>query len=354
MRKILCGVGGYFLFAVFLSIFAVGSYGDPKEVCQARNQSYKIADSKQCDAYHECVKSGKLLPRLCDDGFQFSEEIKACDYPHNVNCSGRELLQESPSTNPDCPRMNGFYPFPPADSCQKFYHCLEGKAYEKTCPDGVIFDPSKGTCMHPDRSKRPECSAKKVLNFTCPNHGKKFVRLRFGDHDRLPHPTNCRKFVICLADGNPRVGGCPLGKVFHPKLGICDSPKQVPECRDYYGKKDLAKLAKLAELGEEGLVSDDDLDSIETSIDEDERQKQDASEEAPEEEAPAPPPKKTKTKKFQSKRATSADNVSGLSGQPNASVKDAASVVGPANKRPGSQSKSSEEEDDSDNSDEDN
>lgn len=105
------------------------------------------------------------------------------------------FAEETKSTNPDCPRMNGFYEFPPEDSCQKFYHCLEGKAYEKTCPEGVIFDPSKGTCIHPDLSHRPKCAARAVLNFTCPNAGKKFVRLRFGDHDRLPHTTNCRLVV---------------------------------------------------------------------------------------------------------------------------------------------------------------
>jgi len=304
MRKSICGVGGFLLYGVLLSVYVSGTLGDPKEICQPRNVSYHIADSKQCDMYHDCTKGGKLLERLCDDGFVFSEEIHACDYPHNVNCSSRPALQPTRSINPDCPRMNGFYPFPPAESCQKFYHCLEGKAYEKTCAEGVIFDPSMGTCIHPDLSKRPDCAARTVLNFTCPNYGKKFVRLRFGDHDRLPHTTNCRKFFICLADGKPRVGGCPLGKVFNPKLGICDSPKKVPECKDYYGKKDLDKLAKLAELGEEAALDEDQINSVpdaeeEEDSSENEALAQEAPQPQPQPQPEAPKSKSNKGKKFQ-------------------------------------------------------
>ncbi|CAL8113489.1 unnamed protein product [Orchesella dallaii] len=229
MKKSIYAVGGTFLYALLISSFITGAFGDPTEECQSRNQTYKISDSEQCDKYHECGKSGKLNERLCDDGFVFSEEIRGCDYPHNVNCTGREILQEPQSIHPHCPRMNGFYAFPPVDSCQKFYHCLEGKAYEKTCPEGVIFDPSKGACIHPDLSHRVDCRPDTVLNFTCPNYGKKFARLKFGDHERVAHPTNCRKYFICFADGRPRIAGCSLGKVFNPKHGVCDQPKKVPQ-----------------------------------------------------------------------------------------------------------------------------
>lgn len=137
------------------------------------------------------------------------------------------LTEPTKSTHPNCPRSNGFYAFPAATSCQSFYHCLEGQAYEKTCPEGVIFDPSKGSCIHPDMSKRPECAAKEVLHFTCPNSLNRFAKLRFGDHDRHSHPDDCRKFLICLKSGKPRVGGCPKGRVFNGETGFCDKPEAV-------------------------------------------------------------------------------------------------------------------------------
>jgi len=241
---------------------------DITETCQARNETYSISDSEQCDKYYVCEKTGKTTERMCDDGFVFSEAIRQCDYPHNTDCSKRPKLQEPKSLgDPHCERMNGFYPFPPRDSCSKFYHCLEGKAYEKSCPEGVIFDPKKGTCVHPDMSTRVDCAAHTVLNFKCPNMNQRFARLRFGDHDRFAHPTDCRKFFICLADGQPRLGGCPFGKVFHQKTGFCDTPKKVPECKDYYVK--FMKNGKLVNTEEQDELEQEDKEDLNSDKEED-------------------------------------------------------------------------------------
>jgi len=220
---------------VGLCLLFTGGFADPTEKCQPRNVTYSISDSAQCDLYYDCLKNGKLTERMCDDGFVFSEAIRMCEYPHNVDCSKRPKLQPSRSTDPNCERSNGFYPFPAAISCAKFYHCLEGVAYEKTCPEGVIFDVARGTCMHPDLSHRKDCAAHTVLNFKCPNMNQRFSKLKFGDHDRHAHPDDCRKFYICLMDGKPRLGGCPIGKVFNSKTGFCVKPKHAEDnCKDYY------------------------------------------------------------------------------------------------------------------------
>jgi len=232
---------------MILGIFLImgGVSSDPTEDCVPRNKTYKISDSTQCDKYYDCGKNskGKVIERLCDDGFVFSDAYHLCDYPHNVDCRKRPQLQPPVSIGDKrCERLNGFYQFPPEISCQKFYHCLEGIAYEKTCPEGIIFD--RGTCVHPDMSTRTDCAASTVLNFQCPNMGKRFTKLRFGDHDRLSHPTDCRKYFMCLQDGNPRLGGCPIGKVFNEKSGFCDLPKNVPNCKDYYGGKSMEEIYK--------------------------------------------------------------------------------------------------------------
>jgi len=250
---------------LFLSLGAVTA--NPKEKCiesESRNSTIKMADSDQCDKYYECGKNGKTIERLCDDGFQFSEETRNCDYPHNVKCEDRELLQPSQSTNPLCPRRNGFYPFPASESCSKFYHCLEGTAYEKECPAAVIFDPEIGTCIQPDLSTRKDCSASTVLNFKCPERSLR-KKLRFGDHDRFASPGDCRSFFICLSDGNPRLGSCPWKKVFNPKTGLCDKSSKVPECRDYYdGRK--------KEEGASSEETDDDQDA--NSLEQTQKQQQ--------------------------------------------------------------------------------
>ena len=50
------------------------------------------------------------------------------------------------------------------------------------------------------------CSLKYLFNLVA----KLF---RFGDHERLPHPTDCAYFYACLSSGQPRLLGCERPKV---------------------------------------------------------------------------------------------------------------------------------------------
>ena len=58
---------------------------------------------------------------------------------------------------PHCPRKNGMYPV--EGSCDQFYHCTEGLASLIKCPQGVIFEPSVGACVHADQTNRKDCTA---------------------------------------------------------------------------------------------------------------------------------------------------------------------------------------------------
>ena len=103
--------------------------------------------------------------KLCDDGLVYDIASQHCDYPAKVNCTGRPDLRESidflgsasknrlnlifddiffteeAQVSKNCPRANGFFPFPAEESCQKFWDCRGGKSYLQECPVGVIFDP---------------------------------------------------------------------------------------------------------------------------------------------------------------------------------------------------------------------
>ena len=86
LKKTFDEVGFSFMFS--------GVSADITETCQARNETYSISDSEQCDKYYVCEKTGKTTERLCDDGFVFSEAIRQCDYPHNSDCSKRPKLRK--------------------------------------------------------------------------------------------------------------------------------------------------------------------------------------------------------------------------------------------------------------------
>lgn len=206
--------------------------------CPPRDDvSYYEPDEEQCDKYFECNIKGELKEHLCPDGFVFDRTLLKCDYPVKVNCSTRPLLQEpQPSTN--CSRANGFFPWPANMSCQNFWDCREGTAYKQTCPVGVIFDPGLNACATPDQSTRLECTHGEMnfLNFTCPAFTEESV-LRFGNHERLPHPEDCQQYFSCLRYGAPRLATCPRKRVFNNGTGQCSDPSEVPGCETYWDER---------------------------------------------------------------------------------------------------------------------
>ena len=86
---------------------------------------------------------------------------------------------------------------------------------------------------------RPGCSAAEI-GFQCPELGS---RPRFGDHDRVPHPTDCKQFYVCYKTGKPRLLSCDKPSVFNPEKAICDDQELVPGCEDYY-VKEVATVSK--------------------------------------------------------------------------------------------------------------
>jgi len=213
--------------------------------------SYYMPSDTQCDKYLECNIKGELREHLCPDGFTFDIPLQKCDYPVKVNCSTRPELQE-PQPSVNCSRANGFFPWPPSISCQNFWDCREGTAYKQTCPVGVIFDPDKNTCATPDQSTRKECTEGKdsFLGFSCPRYTPQSV-LKFGNHDRLPHPDDCQQYFTCLRTGGPRLANCGRKKVFNNVTGQCGDPKGVPGCETYW-------IDKLAEEGNDDEYYYDD------------------------------------------------------------------------------------------------
>lgn len=209
--------------------------------CEPRSESYRTPDLKQCDKYYECNIKGEEKELLCPDGLQFEEKSQNCDYPAKVVCGDRKELQTAqPSKN--CPRANGFFPWPAEESCQKFWDCRGGASYLQICPEGVIFDSKIDACTTPDQSLRHECRAEKFLDYDCPTYTSD-EPLRFGNHDRLSDPKDCQRFFSCLRTGQPRLGVCPRKTVFNPVTGMCDDPTVVPGCETYWTDQEDKEFA---------------------------------------------------------------------------------------------------------------
>ena len=108
---------------------------------------------------------------------------------------------------------------------------------------------------------RKGCSATEKYGFQCPTSG---LTQRFGDHDRLPHPTDCSLFYACLRNGLPRLLSCQRPTVFNPESGLCEDQTVVPGCETFYkedkvSQEDREELAK--EIREQ-LIKEFGLSSI--------------------------------------------------------------------------------------------
>jgi len=155
-----------------------------------------------------------------------------------------EILADSPEApeservDPNCPKPFGLFPVP--SSCTRFYHCRKGLSGIEECPANTVFEKKSRVCVHPDQSNRTDCVGSKYHNVSCPP--KEFYDARFGDHDRIPHPSDCSKFFICFLNGQPRLGSCPYPMAFHPDLGFCQHYKHVRGCESFYDEEGKKKV----------------------------------------------------------------------------------------------------------------
>merc|ERR1712158_11277 len=128
-----------------------------------------------------------------------------------------------------CPKPDGT--FEDGRQCDKYYECFDGIAEERLCPDGLVFDPfsnKREPCDHyfnVDCGDRLELQPPKGPNDLCP---------RLNGFYAHPNPNVCNIFYACVEGVTPREQGCELGLVYNENTQSCDSPKNVPECKDYY------------------------------------------------------------------------------------------------------------------------
>ena len=148
-----------------------------------------------------------------------------------------ELFQTSAGLVPSavdtvfkCPRAFGLYAV--ATSCTRYYHCRYGVGGVEECPANTVFEPLSSVCVHPDQSSREECAAPQVHSIECPAVGDRPPR--FGDHERIPHPSDCSKYYICLLNGQPRLASCPRPMVFDAEFGFCQHYSRVGGCEAFY------------------------------------------------------------------------------------------------------------------------
>merc|ERR1712032_282491 len=176
---------------------------------------------------------------------------------------GQTISQEQGGPPFLCPESNGFFPDP--EQCDKYYECVGEIPEEKFCPDGLLFEASnpnnelcdypfnvaQGTCVREEQAssfaRKCEASAVKanIEGFECPEGetiGPNGIPLA---HPSFPHPTSCRKYIVCEFSTTPKELGCTDGLVFDHVNNKCVNPEDGPEdCQCWYSCPDNSQCSE--------------------------------------------------------------------------------------------------------------
>ncbi|XP_044262138.1 protein obstructor-E-like [Tribolium madens] len=181
-----------------------------------------------CDGYIEC-RDGLPSEKLCPDGLLFNPasgpQAFPCQYPLDVDCTGREQTQPAQATD-ECPHQFGYFRMGDATSCGQFKNCVAGRGFVFDCPEGLAFNGDTYRCDWPDQV--PTCDAEGFLGFTCPQDGRSFglgeEEFRF-----FRSPNDCQRYFVCV-NGRPRLNNCGEGRAFNDLINACDGVENVTGC----------------------------------------------------------------------------------------------------------------------------
>ncbi|XP_052867061.1 protein obstructor-E-like [Anopheles cruzii] len=119
-----------------------------------------------------------------------------------------------------CPVKDGQY----EDSlqCDKYYECVDGRATEKLCPDGLVFDPTIRKINKCDQPFNADCGDRLELqpprgNNLCPRRNGFFAH---------PDQAVCNVFYNCI-EGDATEITCTAGLHFDEYTGTCVWPNDA-------------------------------------------------------------------------------------------------------------------------------
>ncbi|KAK4881581.1 hypothetical protein RN001_004900 [Aquatica leii] len=183
-----------------------------------------------CDGYIEC-EDGVGEEKLCPDGLLFNAAAGIfhfpCQYPIDVNCTGRAATQPPQATD-ECPHQYGYFRLGDAANCGQFINCVDGHAFVFNCPEGLAFNADSYRCDWPDEV--PSCDAEAYLGFTCPQENLKSGFLE--EYRTYRSPSDCQRFYICI-NSRPRLYNCGEGYAFNDLINACDGIENVTNCASH-------------------------------------------------------------------------------------------------------------------------
>jgi len=176
-----------------------------------RQKTRHLPHEKYCDLYYSATgcDDGQKLLRSCPNGLLYTGSgrhglIGVCDYPHNVDCQGREK-HNPPQSTEHCDWLYGI--FGHETSCTRYWTCWNGTATEQFCVGGLLYNEETHACDWPQNvggcQKHPLC--------------------KDDANGNVPLGKSCNRYWACQG-GYPRLQRCPAMLVFDRQRKRCVSP----------------------------------------------------------------------------------------------------------------------------------
>ncbi|CAK1593528.1 unnamed protein product [Parnassius mnemosyne] len=183
-----------------------------------------------CSKFYYCLR-GELVEKDCPCGTHFNAELQVCDWPASAgcdpnadtgNCGGENGDGDGDGDGSDniellpngCPADFDIHKLLPHESdCSKFFYCVRGEKVERSCPEGLHFNPTVEVCDW------PEAAACENGGGSGDGNGNKCENSC--NVSPWPHERDCDKFWRC--DGEkPILTVCSEGLHFNAETYTCD------------------------------------------------------------------------------------------------------------------------------------
>lgn len=185
--------------AIVLAVVGT-AYANEVTICQGIPDNTFIQDVSNCANWFRCTPNGPV-PGTCPEPWLFNPQTGGCDWAENVRCFACSPTQPIQST-----RVEG--------SCVQFIRCINGRASQHACQNGLHFNAQSQQCDLPE-------NANCTVRFSCPPN------IPPGQMVAFRSQTNCSEFYICTGPGDPTPQSCNPALHFDPVSQQCTFPNMT-------------------------------------------------------------------------------------------------------------------------------
>lgn len=194
--------------------------GDPME-----GRPIFLPSPQSCSSYILCL-DGEAHIDECENNLHFDAHSESCGNPAFVDCT-------------QCGRI-GFVKLPHPSECDKYYECTFGRRQLRTCPTGLLFDRTVGSCNREDNVWCPandddDDETPDLRPTGAPEPERPVIPLPtclLGQVHHA-HALDCTRYYLCVR-GELWEHRCPSRLHWNERAMACDLPASA-RCRPVGG-----------------------------------------------------------------------------------------------------------------------